>query len=171
MQEFGLIKSLPESLWLSEGQFFRAFPRAQSALFLISILSSFQGMLKVSSLQWSWCNLCRGSWQMPTPSQQGPHIWPCFGYVSCPLCSAVPGRLIPVPEKILLIGHSVCCYWTRPCEQQKSLDHTCLTSLLVQENIPSCCFFPYLELHYYNHWYHGTFFQHFITGSVTHLLT
>ena len=129
------------------------------------------GMLKVSSLQWSWCNLCRGSWQVPTPSQQGPHIWPCFGCVSCPLCPTVLGRLIPVPGKILLIGHSVCCYWTRPCEQQKSLDHTCLTSLLVQQNIPSCCFFPYLELHYYNHWYHGTFFQHFITGSVTHLLT
>ena len=28
----------------------------------------------------------------------------------------------------------------------KILWTTCLTSLLVQENIPSCCFFPYLEL-------------------------
>ena len=52
MQEFGLIKSLPESLWLSEGQFFWAFPRAQSALFLISILSSFQGC-------WRWA-ACSG---------------------------------------------------------------------------------------------------------------
>ena len=32
---------------------------------------------------------------------------------------------------------------------QKSLDH--LRSLMVQENIPSCCFFLYLELHFYNH--------------------
>ena len=29
-----------------------------------------------------------------------------------------------------------------------------LTSRLVQENIPSCCFFPYLELHCYHHWSH-----------------
>ena len=171
MQRFGLIKSLPENIWLCEGQFFWVFPRAQGALFLISTLSSFQGVLKVSSLQWSWYNLCRDSWQVPTPSQQGPHIWPCFGCISCPLCPAVLGRLIPGPVKIPLIGHSGCCYWTRSCEQQKSLDHTCLTSLLVQEYSPSCCFFPYLELHYYNHWSHGTAYQHFITVSVTHLLT
>ena len=74
MQEFGPIKSLPENIWLSEGQFFWVFPRAQSALFLISTLNSFQGMLKVSSLQWSWCNLCRSSWQVPTSSQLGPFI-------------------------------------------------------------------------------------------------
>ena len=72
MQEFELIKSLPENIWLSEGQFFWFYSRAQSALFLISTLNSFQGVLKVSSLQWSWCNLCRGSWQVPTSSQQGP---------------------------------------------------------------------------------------------------
>ena len=70
--QFGLIKSLPENIWWSEGRFFWVFPRAQSALFLISTMNSFQGVLKVSSLQWSWCNLCRGSWQVPTSSQQGP---------------------------------------------------------------------------------------------------
>ena len=74
MQEFELIKSLPENNWLSEGQFFWVFPRAQSALFLISTLNSFQGVLKFISLQWSWCNLCRGSWQMPTSSQLGRFI-------------------------------------------------------------------------------------------------
>ena len=95
MQEFGLIKSLPENIWLSEGQFLWVFPRAQSALFLISTLNSFQGMLKVSSLQWSQCNSYRGSWQVPTSSQQGPHILPCFGGISCPLCPTVLGRLIP----------------------------------------------------------------------------
>ena len=70
MQEFGLIKSLPENIWLSEGQFFWVFPRAKSALFFISTLNSFQGVSKVSSLQWSWCNLYRGSWKVPTSSQQ-----------------------------------------------------------------------------------------------------
>ena len=34
---------------------------------------------------------------------------------------------------------------------------TCLTSLLVQENIPSCCFFPYLELHCYHHRSQGNY--------------
>ena len=76
MQEFGLINSLPENIWLSEGWFFWVFPRAQSALFLISTLDSFQGMLKVSSLQWSWYNLCRGNWSVPTSSQQGLFIAP-----------------------------------------------------------------------------------------------
>ena len=33
----------------------------------------------------------------------------------------------------------------------KSADRTCLTSLLVQENIPSCCFFSYTESHHYNY--------------------
>ena len=33
----------------------------------------------------------------------------------------------------------------------KILWNTCLTSVLVQENIPSCYFFPYLELHCYHH--------------------
>ena len=30
----------------------------------------------------------------------------------------------------------------------KSLDHTCLISLLAQENIPSCCFFPMQGSHF-----------------------
>ena len=173
MQEFGLIKSLPESLWLSEGQFFWAFPRAQSALFLISILNSFQGVLKVSRLQW-WYNLYRGNWQVPISSQQGPFIatyltmlWVCF--MPIVLCSAGKAHSssredsIDRPLSVLLLDQDL---WAA-----KSLDHACLIILLVQENIPSCCFFPYLELHYYNHWSHGTAYQHFITGSVTHLLT
>ena len=70
-------------------------------------------------------------------------LWP-----SCPVYweGSFPGLL-----KISLVGHSMCCYWTRPCEQQKSLDCTCLTSLLVQENVPSCYFFSYTELHHYNY--------------------
>ena len=76
MQEFELIKSLSENIWLSEGQFFWVFPREKSALFFISTLNSFQGVSKVSSLQWSWYNLCRGNWSVPTSSQQGLFIAP-----------------------------------------------------------------------------------------------
>ena len=39
---------------------------------------------------------------------------------------------------------------------------TCLTRLLVQENIPSCCFFPYLELYCYHH-------RFLLEASDTHL--
>ena len=74
MQEFALIKTFTQKIWPSEGQFFWVFPRAHSALFLISTLNFFQGVLKVNSLQWSWCNLCRDNWQAPISSQQDPFI-------------------------------------------------------------------------------------------------
>ena len=151
-------------MWLSEGQFW-VFPRAQIALFLISTLNSFRGggggggdwwrgrSLKVRSLLWSWCHLCRDSWQSPVsrvPSE--PHIWPCLGGISWPLCPMALGRLIPRsregsidrPLNVLFLEQAL---WVA-----KSLDHTCLISLLVQEKIPFSCFFLYLELHYYNHW-------------------
>ena len=47
------------------------FPRAQRASFLFSTLSSFQGVLKVSSCSCSWFNPCRGRWQVPVCSWQG----------------------------------------------------------------------------------------------------
>ena len=87
-----------------------------------------------------------GKCQVPVsrvPSQ--PHIWPCFGGISWPLC---PGSNEDSIDRPL-------CAFTRPdLASSKSLDHTCLTSLLAQENIPSCCFFPYLGLHCYSHWFH-----------------
>ena len=51
------------------------------------------------------------------------------------------------------------CWWATQCAVtglghktvSKILWTTCLTSLLVQENIASCCFFPYIELHCYHH--------------------
>ena len=46
---------------------------------------------------------------------------------------------------------------------------TCLTSLLVQENIFSCCFFPYLELHCYHHQSHMELYIILSEASVTHL--
>ena len=41
------------------------FPRAQSASFLISILISFQGLLKVSSCSGLWLSPYRGRWHVP----------------------------------------------------------------------------------------------------------
>ena len=51
----------------------------------------------------------------------------------------------------------------------KILWTTCLTSLLVQENISSCCFFPYLELHCYHHQCHMGLYIILSEASVTHL--
>ena len=51
----------------------------------------------------------------------------------------------------------------------KILWTTCLTSLLVQENIPSCCFFPYLELHCYHHRSHMGLYIILLEASHTHL--
>ena len=73
--------------------------------------------------------------------------------------------------------------WQRFCWQASQcavtgLDHqtvskilwtTCLTSLLVQENIPSCCFFSYLELYCYHHRSHMELYIILSEASVTHL--
>ena len=45
----GLIKSVPENIYLSEVLCCQVFFRAQSASFLLSSLNSLQGVLKVSS--------------------------------------------------------------------------------------------------------------------------
>ena len=50
----------------------------------------------------------------------------------------------------------------------KILWTTCLTSLLVQENIPSC-FFSYLELHCHHHRSHRELYIILSEASVTHL--
>ena len=70
------------------------------------------------------------------------------------MCPAVLGRLIPMSREdsidmllsVLLLNQALLV--------AKVSGHTCLTSLLVHENIPSFSFFPYLELHYYNHCSH-----------------
>ena len=41
------------------------FPRAQRASFLLSTLTSFQGVLTVSGCSGSWFIPCRGRWQVP----------------------------------------------------------------------------------------------------------
>ena len=51
----------------------------------------------------------------------------------------------------------------------KILWTTCLSSLLVQENISSCCFFSYLELHCHHHRSHREIYIILSEASVTHL--
>ena len=48
-----------------------SFPEHRLSYFPSLSWTPFKGVLKVSILQWSWFNLCRGIWQGPTFSQQG----------------------------------------------------------------------------------------------------
>ena len=45
----------------------------------------------------------------------------------------------------------------------------CLAILLIQENIPSFCLFPYLELHCYHHRFHMGLYITLLEASHTHL--
>ena len=79
-----------------------------------------------------------------------------------------PDPLFSLNSRVLfLILLPYCTFGNPAC--QASLNTTCLTSLLVQENIPSCCFFPYLELHYYHHQSHMELYIILSEASVTHL--
>ena len=121
-------------------------PPAQSASFLLSTLNSFQGMLKVGSCRSTWFNPCRGRWQVPVCSWQGSLL------VINPtvLWKALPDHFVPqCPEnsfrdlaKILLMGHSMCCYWTRSINSnQRALDHLPLLLCYGPGKIPSCFIF------------------------------
>lgn len=59
------------------------------------------------------------------------------------------------------------------------LEHLSYYSVMVQEMVLSCFFFPYLELYYYSHWPYKMIYlvnhfksssHHFIRGIVTHLV-
>ena len=67
------------------------FPRAQRASFLLSTLSSFQGVLTVSGCNSSWFNPCRGRWQVPVFSWYGTSSLKLWGInfccLSCPICA------------------------------------------------------------------------------------
>ena len=83
-------------------------------------------------------------------SQQGPFkatIWLCFGGILWPLCPTGLEKLIPRSRKDSIDRLLSVLLLDRALWEQKFLDYICLTSLLIQENIPSCCCFPYLELH------------------------
>ena len=79
-----------------------SFAEHRVPYFLSPPWTPFKGVLKVSILQWSWFNLCRGSWQGPTFSQQGPFkttyltmFWVHFMVT----VSRGVGRLIPRSNK------------------------------------------------------------------------
>ena len=165
-------KTLPESIWYSEGWFFWVFPRAQSAFFLIT-LNFFQGVLKVNSLQWSWCNLCRDSWQVPASSQQGPFIATYLTTFGGNFMAIVSHGVGKAHSQVSGRSHweaTQCAFIGPGLESSKSLwTIPVLLSLLVQANIPSCCLFPYLELHYYNHWSHMELHISILSQAQTHI--
>lgn len=37
-------------------------------------------------------------------------------------------------------------------DSQEALDRLSFWTVMIWKMVPSCCFFPYLELHYYDHW-------------------
>ena len=78
-------------------------------------------------------------------------IRPHFGGLFMTIWSCVAGKALSQFWKF--------CWWATQCaitglglNSQKSLN-TCLL-VMVQQSIPFHCIFPYLELHYYNHWSH-----------------
>ena len=80
-------------------------------------------------LQWPWFNLCRCRWQVSIINWQSPFLLTNLTMI---LREAFHDHFIPwcweCPlsglAKILLTGHSMCCYWTRPLNSiQNSLDH------------------------------------------------
>ena len=128
-------------------------------------------------LQWPWFNLWGSRWQVSVSSWQGP-----FLVINSTMIWRGGGRrhFITMSSHRAENVHSQ--VWQRFCWQatqcavtglghktvSKILWTTCLTSLLVQENIPSCCFFRYLELHCYYHRSHMELYIIFQRPS-THL--
>ena len=111
MQEFGLIKIFTWKHLAIRSPVFLGFFRAQSALLFVSTLNSFQGSVEGQHLVVVVIYLCRGSWQGPTFSQQGPfmfdHVLGAFHGHCVPRCweGSFPGL-----TKIPLTGHSMCCH-------------------------------------------------------------
>ena len=88
----------------------------------------FRGV-KSQQLQWPWFNLCRCRWQVSVFSWQSPFLLinltmilrGAFHDHFIPWCWERPFSGL---AKILLTGHSMCCYWARPKNSfQNSLDH------------------------------------------------
>ena len=83
----------------------------------------------------------------------------------------------------MLIPMSGMCFIDKPTQYtinsgQKLPEHFSYYSVIVQEMVSSCCFFPYLELHLYSHWSYRTIWPivssclviNFIWVSATHLV-
>ena len=122
-------------------------------------------------LQRPWFNLCRRRWQVSVFSWQSPFLlinltmilrggtsWPFYPTVL--RMSILRFGKDFVDRPVNMLGHKTV---------SKILWTTCLISFLVQENIPSCCFLPYLELHYYHHQSHMGQYIILLEASHTHL--
>ena len=99
-----------------------------------------------------------------------------------PICPTVLGMLIPGSGEDFIdrATQRVITGWRLFNRNQKPLDRLSYQSAVVQEMVPSCFFFPYLEFHYYNHWCFRIYIWsiisshliiiNFIWGLVTHLV-
>ena len=173
MQGLRLIKFSPEHIYLSEGLFCQFFPEHRGPHFWYLPWTSFRDV-KGQQLQWPWFNLCRGRWQVPVSRWQSPFmvislsmIWG-GGHFMTVLSNGAENvhfhswqrfRWLVTQCAVTGQGHKTVfkMFWT-----------TCLTSLLVQENIPSCCFFTYMVTLLPSSILYETIF-YFIRDSVTHL--
>ena len=105
-------------------------------------------------LQWPWFNLRRCRWRVSVFSWQSPFLLINLTMI---MRGALHDHFIPWCWEYPFSGKQATqCAVTGLGHKtvSKILWTTCLTSFLVQENIPSCCFLPYLELHCYHHWSH-----------------
>ena len=118
MQEFGSIKILNlKSNYLKACSV--SYPRAQSASLLVSTPSSAQGVLQVSSFSGSCFTPYRGWWQVPNFSSQRScmviNSTIVLRGISWPICPTVLGMsFLDLANISLMIGNSMCYYWTRP---------------------------------------------------------
>ena len=172
MQELGL-KISWKDLTISEGLFCQVFLEYRVPHSWFSPWTPFRAV-ESQQLQLPWFNLCRCRWQVSIFSWQSPfllinltttlgeHFRTILSHGAENVHSQVWQRFCwPATQcTITGLGHK-----TVP----KILWTTCLTSLLVQENIPSCCFSPYLELHCYHHPCHRELYIILSEASVTHL--
>ena len=144
------------------------FPRAQSASFLIFTLNSFFRGVESQQLQRPWFNLCRCRWRVSVFSWQSPFLLinlimimrGAVHYPFIPWCWECPFSGKQATQcAVTGLGHKTV---------SKILWTTCLTSFLVQENISSCCFLPYLELHCYHYWSHTGLYIILLEASHTY---
>ena len=106
------------------------------------------------------------------------YIQSCFWGHFINILFLVTGKACSQFWRRLLLIVTQCAISGLGLHSQRSLQ-TCLL-VMVQESIPSCCIFQYLELHYYNNWSHIKLYIWstasslviiiFIGGSIIHLV-
>ena len=124
--------------------------------------------IESQQLQRPWFNLCRCRWRVSVFSWQSPFLLinltmilrGAFHDHFIPWCWECPFSGKQATQSAVIgLGHETV---------SKILWTTCLTSFLVQENISSCCFLPYLELHCYHHWSHTGLYIILLEASHTY---